>query len=112
MQFNERSACNRVVNQTIFDNIISFSTQCNSLQDLLFLDGKTRWLREEHNSESYLISFFFCYGGFSGGNNNGRFFFQNKKFKTIVIIGLALKSLAGIGIKSYHQTHSLTSLVD
>lgn len=39
-------------------------------------------------------------------------FFQNQKFKTIVIIGLALKSLAGIGIKSYHQTHSLTSLVD
>ncbi len=39
-------------------------------------------------------------------------FFQNKTFKTIVIIGLALKSLEGIGIKSHYQTHSLTSLVD
>ncbi len=39
-------------------------------------------------------------------------FFQNKTFKTIVIIGLALKSLEGIGIKSHYQTHSLTSFVD
>lgn len=39
-------------------------------------------------------------------------FFQNKTFKAIGIIGLALKSLAGIGMKSYYQTHTLTSLVD
>lgn len=39
-------------------------------------------------------------------------FFPNKTFKAIGIIGLALKSLAGTGIKSYYQTHTLSSLVD
>jgi len=35
-------------------------------------------------------------------------FFQIKTFKAFRIIGLALKSLAGIGMKSYHQTHTLS----
>lgn len=39
-------------------------------------------------------------------------FFQNKMFKAFGVIGLALKSLAGIGIKSYYQTHTPSSLGD
>lgn len=39
-------------------------------------------------------------------------FFQNKTFKAFGIIVLALKSLAGIGMKSYYQTHTLSSLSD
>lgn len=46
----------------------------------------------------------FCYGCFSGGKII-KPFVQNKTFKAFCVIGLALKSLAGIEIKCYKQTH-------
>lgn len=77
---------------------------CNSLRKPFLLDmGKNRWLREERNKESYFISYF-CYACFTGGKTI-KPFFQKKTFKAFCVIGLALKSLAGIGIKCYYQTH-------
>lgn len=46
----------------------------------------------------------FCYARFSGGKII-KPFVQNKTFKAFCVIGLALKSLAGIGIKCYKRTH-------
>lgn len=46
----------------------------------------------------------FCFGSFSGGKII-KPFVQYKTFKAFCVIGLALKYLAGIGIKCNKQTH-------
>lgn len=68
----------------------------------------------KNTTENHISFPIFCYGCFSGGKKNKimKAFFQNKMFKAFGVIGLALKSLAGIGIKSYYQTHTPNSLSD
>lgn len=66
-----------------------------------------------NTTENHISFPIFCYGCFSGGKKKiMEAFFQNKMFKAFCVIGLALKSLAGIGIKSYYQTHTPSSLGD